>query len=419
MNIDPVDDCTFWYVNEYLPTNGSNWRLRIGAFKFTQCGVVVDPNIDVSPANLSSTQDPNTTTNQTLTVANTGGGTLNWQIAEEPAALPPMANAPGYAPGDAAVDDAAGAVGAAPAAPANVPTWQRPEVVLYDNGPLVNSPGTGPGGADESIARDVTVGLSSRGFNHSLGGGFRVADDFTITDPGGWNVSSITFFPYMGNSPITPSPITGINFQIWDGPPDNAASMVVFGDTTTNRLASTAFANIYRRLESQPTDASRPVFGSVTTAGTILPPGTYWVDWQVDGDINYTGPWAPPVTIDGQTSTGNAVQSVADVWQAVIDTNLQTPLGLPFIVEGTVVPDVACDNPANVGWLSVSPASGSNAGSTNTPVTVTFNSTGLAVGTYNANLCVTSDDPDPGPGNGTDLVPVPVTLTVKIRPRSR
>ena len=70
---------------------------------------------------------------------------------------------------------------------------------------------------DESIARDVTVGLSSRGFNHSLGGGFRVADDFTITDPGGLYVSSITFFPYMGNSPITPSPITGINVQIGTG----------------------------------------------------------------------------------------------------------------------------------------------------------------------------------------------------------
>ena len=46
-------------------------------------------------------------------------------------------------------------------------------------------------------------------------------------------------------------------------------------------------------------------------------------------------------------------------------------------------------------------------------MTVTFNSTGLAVGTYNANLCVTSDDPTPGPGNGTNLVPVPVTLIVQ------
>jgi hypothetical protein len=39
MNIDPVDDCTFWYVNEYVPTSSSvGWRLRIGAFKFDACG---------------------------------------------------------------------------------------------------------------------------------------------------------------------------------------------------------------------------------------------------------------------------------------------------------------------------------------------------------------------------------------------
>ncbi len=43
---------------------------------------------------------------------------------------------------------------------------------------------------------------------------------------------------------------------------------------------------------------------------------------------------------------------------------------------------------------------------------MTFDSTGLAAGTYNATLCVDSDDPDPGPGNGTDLVVVPVALTV-------
>ena len=36
--------------------------------------------------------------------------------------------------------------------------------------------------------------------------------------------------------------------------------------------------------------------------GVTLPPGHYWIDWQVDGDINYTGPWQPPVTIDGQLS---------------------------------------------------------------------------------------------------------------------
>jgi hypothetical protein len=38
LNIDPLDDCTFWHVNEYLPSTSTNgWRLRVGAFKFDQC----------------------------------------------------------------------------------------------------------------------------------------------------------------------------------------------------------------------------------------------------------------------------------------------------------------------------------------------------------------------------------------------
>ena len=38
MSIDPVDDCTFWYTNEYLQTTGKfNWSTRIAAFKFPGC----------------------------------------------------------------------------------------------------------------------------------------------------------------------------------------------------------------------------------------------------------------------------------------------------------------------------------------------------------------------------------------------
>ena len=39
MTVDPVDDCTFWYTQEYYATNSSfNWRTRIGSFKFDSCG---------------------------------------------------------------------------------------------------------------------------------------------------------------------------------------------------------------------------------------------------------------------------------------------------------------------------------------------------------------------------------------------
>jgi hypothetical protein len=38
MSVDPVDDCTFWYTNEYQKANGSfNWSTRIASFKFPSC----------------------------------------------------------------------------------------------------------------------------------------------------------------------------------------------------------------------------------------------------------------------------------------------------------------------------------------------------------------------------------------------
>ena len=41
MSVDPVDDCTFWYTNQYYssPASGAagNWQTRIGAFKFPGC----------------------------------------------------------------------------------------------------------------------------------------------------------------------------------------------------------------------------------------------------------------------------------------------------------------------------------------------------------------------------------------------
>jgi hypothetical protein len=41
MTVDPVDDCTFWYVNQYVPvTSGNGWRIRVGAFKFAECTAV-------------------------------------------------------------------------------------------------------------------------------------------------------------------------------------------------------------------------------------------------------------------------------------------------------------------------------------------------------------------------------------------
>lgn len=39
MNVDPVDDCTFWYVNQYYRNSSNNgWQTRIGSMKYPDCG---------------------------------------------------------------------------------------------------------------------------------------------------------------------------------------------------------------------------------------------------------------------------------------------------------------------------------------------------------------------------------------------
>ncbi len=38
MSVDPVDDCTFWFTQEYMQTTGYNtWSTRVGAFRFPSC----------------------------------------------------------------------------------------------------------------------------------------------------------------------------------------------------------------------------------------------------------------------------------------------------------------------------------------------------------------------------------------------
>ena len=45
MSVDPADDCTFWFTGEYNPT--SQWRTRLGAFKFDSCGNAIPANTAV------------------------------------------------------------------------------------------------------------------------------------------------------------------------------------------------------------------------------------------------------------------------------------------------------------------------------------------------------------------------------------
>jgi hypothetical protein len=70
MQVDPVDDCTFWFTEEYMKTTGSfNWNTRIANFKFPNCGTTGTPDftIGASPSSVTVNQGSNATSTITIT----------------------------------------------------------------------------------------------------------------------------------------------------------------------------------------------------------------------------------------------------------------------------------------------------------------------------------------------------------------
>ena len=108
MTVDPIDDCTFWYTQEYYQTNSSfNWRTRVGNFKFPSCtaaphgtleGTVTDAgtaapiagaNVSVSPLGASTTTGPDGHYSLTLPVDNytVTASAFGYNTASQPAAV--------------------------------------------------------------------------------------------------------------------------------------------------------------------------------------------------------------------------------------------------------------------------------------------------------------------------------------------
>jgi hypothetical protein len=271
------------------------------------------------------------------------------------------------------------------------PQYEAPAVVLYDNGPLVNAPGGGFGGADASVLQSA-ITLTIYGFGHQVLNNNSMADDFTVTGSG-WIVDQMQFFAYQTGSTTT-STMNDIRVQIWDGDP-TAGGVVIWGDMTTNRLASSTFTNIYRSIDTAPLASNRPIMVSTATIGTTLAPGTYWVQWMTGGTLA-SGPWAPPITINGVTATGNGKQNLAGVWGNAMDLTFQQ--GLPFIVLGTAVSSgntffddfeayvagqqLACQNPVDWTTWSIAPCGSEDA----------FISSNYAYSGTNSTVVVTNND---------------------------
>ena len=360
LNLNSNGGFTYTPDSLFSGSDSFTYRAHDGAALSNLATVIItvtgsNPNsgLQVDPLSLESTQPIDTLVTQTLTLTNTGSLSISWAIGRGP-------------------------------------------VITYENGPLINDPGGGPDDADASTLQTSSLGMQSLGFGNSLSGENRIADEFTINDPEGWHIDTITFYAYQTESPLT-STMTALNFRIWDGSPNIPTSTILFGDTTTDRLIQTTWSGIYRLTETS-ANTDRPIMANTALADLYLPPGTYWLDWITDGDLE-SGPWAPPITIDGVLTTGNALQFNDGNWVRTRDSGTDTHQGFPFSIKATATD---CDLPS---WLTVDPISSTLAAGTAEQVSVVFNSTGLAAGTYSDDLCLTSSD------SSSPFLRLPITIT--------
>jgi hypothetical protein len=208
-------------------------------------------------------------------------------------------------------------------------------VVLFDNGPLVNCAGCGAGGADESVLQ-TALGMTLFGFGHQHALGYAIADGFDVTDAAGWGVENAHTWSYQTGSTTT-STITGVFITLYNGMP-GGGGLPIWGDYTTNVMSSTAWDNMYRVTDTTSGTTSRPVMEQVSAINTVLTPGSYWMGWNTDGTLS-SGPWVPPVTINGQITTGDGLQSLdgGATWAAALDGS-GGQQGIPFVLEGIVGP---------------------------------------------------------------------------------
>lgn len=220
--------------------------------------------------------------------------------------------------------------------------FQSPDAIVYDNGPYFNVAGP----PDISFLQDASLSMGLYGFGAQFTAGNSMADDVVLAAD--YDITSIDVFAYQTGS-SAPS-INALYMQVWDGDPSGGGASVIWGDLTTDILDTATATDAFRQLESAPGDTSREI-QRVTglTTGLSLTAGTYWIEYSFAG-TGASGPWAPPIVITGNATTGNALQNQAGLWVIAEDSGSLTPQGMPFVMYGDLVGGgTACNesNPSN------------------------------------------------------------------------
>jgi len=121
MSIDPSDDCSFWYVDEYLLTDSAfRWHTRIGTFRFPGCTPPINEfSLALSPATSTvHPGGPSGTQIASFTVQSTATAGAREPIVLSTSALPPHLTASFNPPSITAGQSSALTITAVPGSPA-------------------------------------------------------------------------------------------------------------------------------------------------------------------------------------------------------------------------------------------------------------------------------------------------------------
>jgi len=349
------------------------------------------PRIEVDPAEVTSTQEQETTTSHEVEVANTGTADLTWVVTEAEAEYVPGAPDTSLVLPQGA-DRSGTQPAASSAAPARVPAAHVPAVASFTE--AFNDITTLPGAGWAMINTSEPIGLTN------------------------WFQGNPTVFDAHEGAPAA---YIAANWNNAGSVPGDISNWLVTPEVDLVNGSELTFWT--RTIEDQSFADRLEVRMSTSGASTDVGTG-----YDTVGDFteqllvineglgsDYPEAWTEyTVTIEGlsEATTGRLAfrYHVPDGGPAGSNSDFIGIDTVSYEAADVPPPTTSCDSPTDIGWLSVSPTSGTTAGGASTAVNVGLDATGLALGDYSAQLCIASNDP------ATPLVEVPVTLTVTEAP---
>jgi len=276
ITVDPVDDCTFWYTNEYIPANGSfNWRTRIASFKFASCGTP-DYTVAASPASHSVVQGSSTSYTVTVTPSGAFTGTVSFSVSGLPAGAAATFN-PTSVPGS-------GTSTMSVTTSSTTPTGSYPLTIAGTSGTLTHT---------ASVTLVVTApvtpnfSLSASPASQSVVQGASTSYTVTITPSGGFTGSvtlSASGLPAGAAASFAPNPATStstMSVTTSSTTPTGSYPLTITGTsgtlshTASVTLIVTAAATPNFTLSASPSSQTVTQGASTSYTVTITPSGGF------------------------------------------------------------------------------------------------------------------------------------------------